>query len=65
MRFTGADPVVFAVTTAGCDPFRAFAHLAFCARAIFLREAAEMTLPGRLPLADGAEPFNDSITDIA
>ena len=39
---TGADLVVFAAAPAGCDPFRAFAHRAFCAIAIFRREAADM-----------------------
>jgi hypothetical protein len=48
---TGA-PVVFA-NSIGCDSFRALAHLALCACAIFRREAA-----------DTPEPFNDSITEI-
>lgn len=40
VRFT-EESVGFAVAAAGCDSFRAFAHLAFCACAIFRREAAE------------------------
>jgi len=38
--FTGAD--VFAIV-AGCDAFLALAHLAFCALAIFRRDAADIT----------------------
>jgi len=37
----GAGAVVFA-SAIGCDPFRALAHLAFCALAIFRREACDM-----------------------
>jgi len=62
--FAGADAVVFAALT-GCDSFRAFAHLAFCARAIFRREAAEIIRFGWLALRDVPELFNDSITEIA
>jgi hypothetical protein len=43
VRFTGAEAVVFIAPAAGCDPFLTFDHLAFCAAAIFLREAAEIT----------------------
>jgi hypothetical protein len=39
VRFTGAEAVVLAIAI-GCDSFRAFAHLAFCACAILRREAA-------------------------
>ena len=56
VRFTGAAPVVFASAT-GCDFSRAFAHLAFCARAILRREEADMILVGSLALRVGAEPF--------
>jgi hypothetical protein len=63
VRFTGAEEVVFAA--AGCDPFRAFAHRAFCASAIFRREAADMIRFGWLVLRDVPEPFNDSMTEIA
>jgi len=63
VRFTtGAGVVVFAIAI-GCDAFLAFAHLAFCARAILRREAADIirvfacrTVP---------EPFNESMTEIA
>jgi hypothetical protein len=65
VRFTGAEPVVFVVSTTGFDSFRAFAHRAFCAAAIFRLEAADMTLVGRFPLRDVPEPLNDSITEIA
>ncbi len=40
MRFTGAEPVVFAAPVV-CDPFRIFAQCARCASAILRREAAE------------------------
>jgi hypothetical protein len=36
VRFTGAE-----AAAAGCDLFRIFAHLAFCASAICRREAAD------------------------
>jgi hypothetical protein len=65
VRFTGAEPVVFAAPNAGCDPFRALAHLAFCASAIFRREAAEIIRFGWFVLRGVPEPFNDSITVIA
>jgi len=44
--FTGAESVGFAVVAPGCDSFRALAHLAFCACAIFRREAADMIRVG-------------------
>lgn len=71
MRFTGAGAVVFAAPT-GCDSFRARAHLAFCALAIFRREAADMVRVGSamvrvgwFAVRDAPEPFNDSTTEIA
>jgi hypothetical protein len=63
--FAGADPFVFAAPTTGFDSFRTFAHRAFCAAAIFRREAAETTRTGWFVLWDDPEPFNDSMTDIA
>jgi hypothetical protein len=78
VRFTGAKPDVFAAPVAGCDSFRTFAHLAFCANAIFRREAADIkrfgadgdadadVIPvGWLVVRDAPEPFSDSITEIA
>src|SRR5579872_499760 len=72
VRFTGAEPVVFAATMTGCDSFRTFAHRACCARAILRREAwlitltgADMTLVGWFAFCGVPEPFNDSITAIA
>jgi hypothetical protein len=64
VRFTGAAPVIFA-TAIGCDCSRAFAHLAFCARAILRREAADMIRVGWFACRTVPEPFNDSITEIA
>jgi hypothetical protein len=63
VRLAGIDPFVFAAT--GCDPFRTFIHLAFCASAIFRREAADIILFGWFVFRDVAEPFNDSIAEIA
>ena len=63
--FAGADPFVFAAPTAGFVSFLIFAHLAFCACAIFLREAAEITRTGWFVFWDDPEPFSDSITKIA
>ena len=79
VRFTGAGEVVFAAATnTGCDSFRAIAHLAFCARAIFNREAfdikrfgadgdadADMIPVGWLAFCDVPVPFSDSMTAIA
>jgi len=65
VRFTAAEPVVFATPTAGCGPFLIFAHLAFCARTIFRREAAEIIRVACFPFRDVPEPFSDSITEIA
>jgi hypothetical protein len=73
-RFTGAGVVVFAAdeTKPGCNSFRAFAHLALCARAIFNREAFEMNRFGAATVPVGwfafcgiPVPFSDSITEIA
>jgi hypothetical protein len=44
---------------------RAFCHLAFCARAIFRREAIDITRVGWFACLTVPEPFNDSITKIA
>jgi hypothetical protein len=65
VRFTGAEAVVFVAPITGCDSFRARAHLAFCALAIFRREAADMVRVGWFAVRDAAEPFNDSTTEIA
>jgi hypothetical protein len=62
VRFAGAEPVT---AFAGCDPFRAFAHLAFCACAIFRREAADTILVDPIAFRAAPEPFKDSITEIA
>ena len=73
VRFTGAEAVVFA-SAIGFDVPRIFAHRAFCASAIFRRDAAEIIRVGAggevdadvIPVdRDAAEPFNDSITEIA
>jgi hypothetical protein len=79
-RFTGAGLDVFVVgeTNTGFDSFRTFAHLAFCARAIFNREAfdirrfgadgnadADVIPVGWCVFGDVPEPFSDSITAIA
>jgi hypothetical protein len=71
VRFTETEAAVFA-RAIGCDSFRALAHLALCARAIFRREAAEIirvdadVIPvGRFTCRDVPEPFNDSIAEIA
>jgi len=61
-RFTGAESDT---AFSGCDPFPALAHLAFCANAIFRREAAEIIRFGWFAFRDTPEPFKDSITDIA
>jgi len=63
VRFTGAEPVVFA-SAIGCGSFRAFAHLARCACAILRREAADIIRVGWFALPNVPEPFNDSITEI-
>jgi hypothetical protein len=63
--FAAADPFVFTAPAAGCESFRAFAHLAFCASAIFLREAADMTRVCVVVFTEAPVPFSDSITEIA
>jgi hypothetical protein len=72
VRFSGVETVGFAAPITGCDSFRTLAHLAFCALAIFRREAADivrvgsdMVLVGWFAMPDAPEPFNDSITEIA
>jgi hypothetical protein len=42
VRFADREATVFVASFAGWVPFLALAHRAFCARAIFLREASEM-----------------------
>ena len=65
VRFTGAEPAVFAIATTGCDSFRARAHLALCACAILRREAADIIRVGWFACLIVPVPFNDSITEIA
>jgi hypothetical protein len=65
VRLALAEPVVFAAATTGCDPFRMLAHRAFCASAIFRREAAEIIRFGWIDLLGAAPvPFKDSIPEI-
>jgi hypothetical protein len=71
VRFTGAEPVVFVIAI-GCDCSRTFRHLAFCACAIFNREAFDIkrfgagTVPvGWLVVLDAPEPFSDVSSEIA
>src|SRR6266853_2039048 len=59
VRFAGAELVVFATATAGCDCFRTLAHRFLCASAILRREAAEIIRLGWVTLLDTAEPFAD------
>lgn len=61
VRSTGAE----GVAAADFDLFRAFAHLTFCARAIFRREAADIIRAGGVGLRVTPLPFKDSITKIA
>jgi hypothetical protein len=65
VRFAGVAEANFVAPAADCGPFRTFAHLAFCASAIFRREAAEIIRFGWFGLRDDPNPFNDSITEIA
>jgi hypothetical protein len=65
VRLTGAEAVVFGARAAGWDPFRAFAHRAFCASAMLRREAADIIRFGWFVFRDLPKPFNDSITEIA
>jgi len=69
VRLAGIAPVAFATAAAGRDPFRTFAHRAFCASAILRRDAAEIIrivwvvlLDTAEPLAD--DPFKDSIPEM-
>ena len=64
VRFTGAEVVAFS-SAIGCDVPRTLAHLAFCARAIFRRDAADITRVGWVGCWAVTEPFNDSMTEIA
>ena len=64
VRLAGAELVVFADPTAGCDCFRTLAHRAFCASAILRREAAETVRIGWLGLCNTAVPFKDSIPEM-
>jgi hypothetical protein len=64
VRFTGAEAVVLA-SAIGCDLARAFAHLALWACAILRRDAADIIRVGCFVVRVVAEPFNDSITEIA
>jgi hypothetical protein len=63
--FTGAEPVVFAIATTGCDSFLALAHLALWACAILRRDAADIIRVGWFVFWNVPEAFNDSITEIA
>jgi hypothetical protein len=65
VRFIAPEPFVFAAAVTGCDSLPALAHLAFCACAIFRREAADIIRFGWFVFRDVPEPFNDSITEIA
>jgi hypothetical protein len=65
VRFTGAEALGFAAAAIGFGPLRIFAHRAFCASAIFRREAAEMIRLGWFPFRDAPETCNDSIAEIA
>lgn len=64
VRFAGVD-LNFVAPTVDRGPLRTFAHLAFCASAIFRREAAEIIRFGWFGLPDVPEPFSDLITEIA
>lgn len=57
VRFAGTE------TSIGCDCFRMLAQRAFCANAIFRREAADMIRVGRLDSWTPV-PFKDSIPEI-
>jgi hypothetical protein len=64
LRLAGAEPAVFAAADTDCDPFRTLAHLARCAIAIFLREAADMMRLGWVDWGETPIPFKDSIPEI-
>jgi hypothetical protein len=58
VRSTIVKPVAFADGGPGCDPLRALAHRAFCARLIRLRASADKVrcpLDAELPNAASAE----------
>jgi hypothetical protein len=61
VRFSGAEPA-----TTGRDAFRMPAHLAFCASAIFRRDAAEIIRFGWvvLPGVAATIPLKDSMPEI-
>jgi hypothetical protein len=63
VRLAGAELGVFPAD-ADCDCFRNPAHRAFCASAIFRREATEIIRFGRLVSPVVPEPFKDSIAEI-
>ena len=66
MRFTGDELFVFPAD--GFDSCRAFAQRAFCASAIRLRAATDVTRPRLTPLREALEPFRPtrpSTTEIA
>jgi hypothetical protein len=64
VRLTGVV-LVFASAATGCDCFRTLAHRAFCASAIFRREAMDMIRFGWGVLLGAAPvPFKDSIPEI-
>jgi hypothetical protein len=65
VRLTFAEAVVFVAPFAEFDFSRVLSHLAFCAFAIFRREAADIIRFGWLELLGGSVPFNDSKTEIA
>lgn len=64
VRLAGAELDVFPAN-ADCDCLRMPAHRAFCARAIFRREAADTIRVGWFDLRDAPVPFKDSIAEIA
>jgi hypothetical protein len=64
VRFTGAEPVVFAIAI-DCVALLAFAHLARCACAILRREACDIIPVGWFAFPNVPALFNDSITEIA
>jgi hypothetical protein len=55
----GAEPA-----TTGCDAFRMPAHLAFCANAIFRREAADTVWVFWVEFWEALMPLKDSIPEI-
>jgi hypothetical protein len=60
------EPTPFSLSPqTGYDSFRARAHLALCACAILRREAADIIRVGWFAFRVAADPFNDSMTEIA